>query len=107
MLGMLVGYPRVSTEEQTLALQQDALKKARRQRIFTDTVSGAKSTTPERVGLSEAFEFIRAGDTLVVWKLDPLGRSLKHLIETVTGLQELSTGFKSLTEQQLSAVAWS
>jgi len=96
-----VGNARVSTQEQTLALQQDALKKAGCERIFTDTVSGsdARWTTQERVGLSEALEFMRPGDTLVVWKLDPLGRSLKHLIETVTLLQERGIGFKSLTEQ--------
>src|SRR5437588_9455226 len=96
---MLVGYARVSTEEQTLALQQDALKKVGCERIFTDTVSGAKWTMQERVGLSEALEFMRAGDTLVVWKLDRLGRSLRHLIETVTLLQERGIGFKSVTEQ--------
>ena len=99
MPGMLVGYARASTQEQTLGLQQDALKKAGCERIFTDTVSGAKWTAHERIGLSEAFEFMRRGDTLVVWKLDRLGRSLKHLIETVTLLQERGIGFKSLTEQ--------
>lgn len=96
---MLVGYARVSTQEQTLGLQQDALKKAGCERIFTDTVSGAKWTAHERAGLSEALEFMRPGDSLVVWKLDRLGRSLKHLIETVTLLQERGIGFKSLTEQ--------
>ena len=82
-----------------MGLQQDALKKAGCERLFTDTVSGAKWTAQERVGLSEALEFMRPGDTLVVWKLDRLGRSLKHLIETVTLLQERGIGFKSLTEQ--------
>ncbi len=96
---MLIGYERVSTQEQTLDLQQDALAKAGCARIFTDTVSGAKWTKQERAGLSEALEFIREGDTLVVWKLDRLGRSLKHLIETVTMLAEQGIGFKSLTEQ--------
>ncbi len=96
---MLVGYARVSTHEQTLALQQDALKKAGCERIFADTVSGAKWTAQERIGLLEAFEFMRSGDTLVVWKLDRLGRSLKNLIETVTVLQERGIEFKSLTEQ--------
>jgi DNA invertase Pin-like site-specific DNA recombinase len=97
----LVRYARVSTQEQTLVLQQDALKKAGCERIFTDTVSGAgaKWTTQERAGLAEALEFMRSGDTLVVWKLDRLGRSLKHLIETVALLQERGIGFKSLTEQ--------
>jgi DNA invertase Pin-like site-specific DNA recombinase len=74
MSGMPVGHARVST--------QDALKKAGCERIFTDTVSGAKWTAQERVGLSETLEFMRPGDTLVAWKLDRLGRSLKHLIET-------------------------
>ncbi|MEP6776797.1 MAG: recombinase family protein, partial [Chloroflexota bacterium] len=96
---MLVGSARVSTQEQTLALQQDALKKAGCERAFADTVSGAKWTLQERVGLAEALEFMRVGDTLVVWKLDRLGRSLKNLIETVTVLQERGIGFKSLTEQ--------
>ena len=98
---MLVGYARVSTQEQTLALQQDALRKAGCERIFTDTVSGAGArwATQERAGLAEALEFMRSGDTLVVWKLDRLGRSLKHLIETVNVLQERGIGFKSLTEQ--------
>lgn len=92
----LVGYARISTQEQTLALQQDALQKAGCTRIFTDIISGAKQ---ERKGLSEALGFMRAGDTLVVWKLDRLGRSLKHLIETVNALHERGVGFKSLTEQ--------
>jgi DNA invertase Pin-like site-specific DNA recombinase len=93
---MLVGYARVSTQEQTLDLQRDALKKAGCERLFEDVISGAKA---ERKGLAEAIDFVRAGDTLVVWKLDRLGRSLKHLIETVTGLHERKVGFKSLTEQ--------
>ncbi|MBF6611888.1 MAG: recombinase family protein [Chloroflexi bacterium] len=93
---MLVGYARVSTQEQTLDLQLDALNKAGCGRIFTDTISGAKQ---ERKGLSEALEFMREGDTIVVWRLDRLGRSLKHLIETVTALNERRIGFRSLTEQ--------
>lgn len=93
---MLVGYARVSTLEQTLDLQQDALKKAGCERMFTDMISGAKS---ERPGLAEALEFMRKGDTLVVWKLDRLGRSLRHLIDTVTMLADQGIGFKSLTEQ--------
>ena len=70
---MLVGYARVSTQEQTLALQQDALKQAGCERIFTETVGGAKA---ERPGLDEALDFLRPGDVLVVWRLDRLGRSL-------------------------------
>ena len=80
---MLIGYARVSTTDQTLDLQKDALEKAGCGRIFTDTASGAKA---ERVGLDEALSHLREGDTLVVWRLDRLGRSLKHLIETITGL---------------------
>jgi DNA invertase Pin-like site-specific DNA recombinase len=93
---MFIGYARVSTHEQTLALQQDALTKADCSRMFTDTASGAKADRP---GLDEALDFARAGDTLVVWKLDRLGRSLPHLLETVARLQERGVGFKSLTEQ--------
>jgi DNA invertase Pin-like site-specific DNA recombinase len=92
---MLIGYARVSTVEQNLDLQTDALTKAGCERIFTDTASGAKS---ERPGLVEALNFIREGDVLVVWKLDRLGRSLKHLIETVLALQNARKGFRSLQE---------
>src|SRR5512144_3231608 len=94
---MLVGYARVSTLEQTLALQQDALTKAGCTRIFTDTASGART---DRSGLDQALSFVRDHeDTLVVWRLDRLGRSLKHLIETMTALQERGIGFRSLQEQ--------
>src|SRR5690348_7664731 len=96
---MLVGFARVSTQEQTLALQQDALLIAGCERVFTDTISGAKWTAQERTGLTEALQYMRSGDTLVVWKLDRLGRWLKQLIETVTSLQERGIGFRSLTEQ--------
>jgi len=92
---MLIGYARVSTQDQTLDLQQDALEKIGCTKIFTDTVSGA---TISRQGLDEALQFLRAGDTLVVWRLDRLGRTLKHLIETITQLQNKGIGFKSLTE---------
>jgi DNA invertase Pin-like site-specific DNA recombinase len=92
---MLIGYARVSTQEQTLALQQDALDKAGCETIFTDTVSGTKA---ERKGLTEALSHLRGGDTLVVWRLDRLGRSLRHLIDTITALDERGVGFKSLTE---------
>src|SRR6266571_780691 len=90
-----VGYARVSTTEQTLNLQLDALKKAGCSKIFTDTISGS---TTERKGLDEALAYVREGDTLVVWRLDRLGRSLKHLIEVVTDLEKRGIGFKSLTE---------
>jgi DNA invertase Pin-like site-specific DNA recombinase len=92
---MLIGYARVSTTEQTLDLQKDALQNAGCDRIFTDTASGAKV---ERVGLEEALNYVRAGDTLVVWRLDRLGRSLKHLTETITKLNNREIGFKSITE---------
>jgi DNA invertase Pin-like site-specific DNA recombinase len=92
---MLIGYARVSTQDQTLNLQLDALKKADCFKIFTDTISGTKA---ERRGLTEALGFLRSGDTLVVWRLDRLGRSLRHLIDTITALQERGIGFKSLTE---------
>src|SRR3954447_8971334 len=93
---MLIGYARVSTTDQTLALQQDALQKAGCQRLFTDTASGAQTDRP---GLTEALSHLREGDTLVVWKLDRLGRSLKDLITRITELQNRQIGFKSLTEQ--------
>ena len=92
---MLIGYARVSTSDQTLDLQKDALQKAGCDRIFTDTASGAKA---ERKGLDEALSYVRTGDTLVVWRLDRLGRSLPHLIETITGLNNRGVGFKSITE---------
>src|SRR5215207_9345383 len=92
---MQIGYARVSTDEQTLALQLDALAAAGCDRVCTDTASGATAVRP---GLGEALDHCRAGDTLVVWRLDRLGRSLRHLIETVTALAERGVGFKSLTE---------
>jgi DNA invertase Pin-like site-specific DNA recombinase len=92
---MLIGYARVSTSDQTLDLQKDALQKTGCDRIFTDTASGAKA---ERTGLDEAISHLREGDILVVWRLDRLGRSLKHLIETITALNNRDIGFKSITE---------
>jgi len=91
----LIGYARVSTAEQDTALQTDALRKADCKRIFEDTVSGAKA---ERPGLASALEFLRDGDVLVVWRLDRLGRSLAHLIETIGALEARGVGFRSLTE---------
>jgi DNA invertase Pin-like site-specific DNA recombinase len=92
---MLIGYARVSTSDQTLDLQKDALQKAGCERIFTDMASGAKA---ERQGFDEALSHLRKGDILVVWRLDRLGRSLNHLIETITGLNNRHIGFKSITE---------
>jgi DNA invertase Pin-like site-specific DNA recombinase len=88
---MLIGYARVSTHDQTLHLQQDALAKAGCNKIFTDTASGAKA---ERKGLEEVLNYVRKGDTLVVWRLDRLGRSLRDLIATMTMLDERKIGFK-------------
>ena len=92
---MLIGYARVSTQDQTLDLQTDALKQAGCEKLFADTSSGAKS---ERPGLQEAMNHLRAGDTLVVWRLDRLGRTLKHLIATITDLSDNGIGFKSMQE---------
>src|ERR671933_242256 len=93
---MLVGYARVSTTDQTLDLQHDTLTKAGCTKIFADTASGAQT---ERKGLTDALSYVRSGDTLVVWKLDRLGRSLKDLITRITELETRKIGFKSLTEQ--------
>jgi len=92
---MLVGYARVSTQDQNHDLQQDALTSAGCEKIFTDQASGA---SVERIGLAEALEFMRAGDTFVVWRLDRLGRSLKHLVETIQLMASKEVGFKSLQE---------
>ena len=92
---MLIGYARVSTPDQQLHLQKDALRKAGCNRIFTDVASGAQAA---REGLADVLTFLRARDTLVVWKLDRLGRSLKHLIEIVTELHARQVGLRSLQE---------
>ena len=92
---MLIGYARVSTEDQSLDLQLDALLKAGCEKLFRDTASGVKS---ERKGLAEALAYVREGDVIVVWKLDRLGRSLQHLIEVMTELQGRGVGFRSLQE---------
>jgi DNA invertase Pin-like site-specific DNA recombinase len=91
----LIGYARVSTAEQSLALQSDALRAAGCETFFEDQASGAKTDRP---GLLEALAFVRRGDTLIVWKLDRLGRSIAHLIETVRALEGKGVGFRSLTE---------
>ncbi|MBW4473572.1 MAG: recombinase family protein [Stenomitos rutilans HA7619-LM2] len=92
---MLIGYKRVSTDDQNLNLQHDALTEARCDRIFSDKMSGAKADRP---GLKQAFEFCREGDTLVVWRLDRLGRSLKDLIALVEELESRQIGLRSLQE---------
>ena len=101
---MLIGYARVSTNEQNLDLQRDALRKAgvSAKNIFTDKITGTKE---ERPGLATAVSRLREGDTLVVWRLDRLGRSLKHLIETVTALQITGVSFQSITENINTASA--
>ena len=92
----LIGYARSSTAEQDLALQLDALRAAGCARIFADRgISGAKADRP---GLAQALAYVRDGDTLMIWKLDRLGRSLPHLIETVTELETRGVGLRSLTE---------
>ena len=93
--GMLVGYARVSTLDQNLALQRDALAEAGCGRIFTEQLSGAVTDRP---ALREALAFARSGDTLIVWKLDRLARSMKQLIETIEELRLKGIGFRSLTE---------
>lgn len=93
---MLVGYARVSTQDQTADMQIDALRAAGCEKIFTETASGSKADRPE---LAKALEYMRSGqDTLIVWKLDRLARSLVQLIETVNDLQARDIGFRSLTE---------
>ncbi len=92
---MKIGYARVSTLEQNPDLQHDALKKAGCKKIYTDNASGVKT---ERPALNEILEHIRKGDSLVVWRLDRLGRSLKHLIEVVDDLENRKIGFMSLQE---------
>ena len=92
---MLVGYARVSTQDQNPDLQLDALKKAGCEKVYIEKASGAQRDRPE---LKAAIDYMRAGDTLVVWKLDRLARSIKQLIETIDGLEQRDIGFKSLTE---------
>ena len=92
---MLIGYARVSTLDQHLDLQIDALSKAGCSRLFEDNMSGSRA---ERPGLTKALEMLREGDTLVVWKLDRLGRSVKHLVDLVGQLHQQGVQFKSLTD---------
>jgi len=93
--GNLVGYARVSTRDQTVALQLNALSAARCGRVFEETASGAQRDRPQ---LAAALDYMHAGDTLVVWKLDRLARSTKQLIETVEELARRGIGFRCLTQ---------
>ena len=95
--GRLIGYARVSTNKQELELQLDALQKAGvpKKLIFVDKVSGAKTARP---GLDECLERLREGDTLLVWRLDRLGRSVRHLIDLVEDLRQRKVGFKSICD---------
>jgi len=92
---MLIGYARVSTQDQKPELQLDALREVGCEKIFEEKASGAKRDRPE---LMNAINYVREGDTLVVWKLDRLARSLKQLIETVEDLEDRKIGLRSLTE---------
>lgn len=92
---MLLGYARVSTDDQNLDLQRDALEAAGCERMFEDMASGAKA---DRIGLAALMTVLRAGDTVVIWRLDRLGRSLKNLIELVERLEAANVGLRSLQE---------
>lgn len=92
---MLIGYARVSTDDQNLDLQRDALQAAGCERVFEDMVSGARA---DRTGLAALMSMLRAGDTVVIWRLDRLGRSLKNLIELVERLEAAKVGLRSLQE---------
>ena len=95
MASMVYGYARVSTGDQTTNLQQDALEKAGCDRIFTDVASGARAHRPE---LDHMLDLLREGDTVVVWKLDRLGRSMQNLVDLMTIFDERGVQFRSLTE---------
>ena len=92
---MRIGYARVSSDDQNLDLQRDALIHAGCERIYEEKESGGKTDRPELLRL---LEVLRSGDTLAVWRLDRLGRSLKHLIEVVEKLEAMGVGFSSVTE---------
>ncbi len=92
---MKIGYVRVSTKEQSFDLQIDALQQAGCEKFYREIISGART---ERPGLDQAVDSLRAGDVLVIWKLDRLGRSLKHLVELVNTLRERGIGLQSLND---------
>lgn len=92
---MQIGYARVSTQDQDVSLQLDALQQIGCEKIFTEKASGAQRDRPE---LKAALDYLRSGDTLVVWKLDRLARSLRQLIDTFEHLNERGIGLRSLTE---------
>ena len=98
ILKSYIGYARVSTLDQKLDLQIEALQKIGCSKIFTDIASGAKSDRP---GLEEALNYLREGDTLVVWKLDRLGRSLSHLLQIIETLSQRGIQFKSITDSAI------
>ncbi|WP_175896656.1 recombinase family protein [Burkholderia cepacia] len=93
--GHVIGYARVSTADQDAAMQREALTVAGAARVFEDVASGSRADRP---GLAAALAYLREGDTLAVWKLDRLGRSLPHLVQTVADLEQRGIGFRSLTE---------
>ena len=92
---MLIGYARVSTQDQNISLQVEALTNAGCERVFDDKLSGSRADRP---GLAKALDMVREGDTLIVWKLDRLGRSVKNLVDLTVKLHEQGVQFKSLTE---------
>ena len=92
---MLIGYARVSTQDQNLDLQRQALEQAGCKKIYEDKLSGSRADRP---GLAQALDMLREGDTLVVWKLDRLGRSVKQLVDLVGQLHKENVQFKSLTD---------
>jgi len=93
---MKIGYARISTDDQSLGLQRDALNAAGCKKVFEDTESGAKADRP---GLAQALDHLREGDTLVIWRLDRLGRSLDELIRIVNNFKDQGIGLESLTEK--------
>lgn len=95
VIRMMIGYARVSTQDQNLDLQTEALTRAGCEKIYEDKISGVRA---ERPGLTRALEMLREGDTLVVWKLDRLGRSVKQLVDMVGELHKQGIQFKSLTD---------